>query len=76
MHTKLIIVYSAGSTEGDIILSNGLTPYEGTVEVCLGGSWRGVCDQHWDHKDAYVICRQLEYPATGICSHGKEADHC
>ncbi len=53
-----------GLTEGELRLSNGLIPQEGTVEVCVGGTWRGVCD--WDYTDAYVACRQMGFPATGI----------
>lgn len=52
--------------ESSIQLTNGLTPYEGIVEVCVNGAWRGVCDSKWDYKDAFVACRQLGYPATGI----------
>ncbi len=53
-----------GLTEGELRLSNGLIPQEGTVEMCVGGTWMGFCD--WDNTDAYVLCRQMGYPATGI----------
>ena len=53
-------------SDGDIRLSNGLSPQEGTVQVYLNNMWRGVCDNNWDYRDAFVICRQLGYPATGV----------
>ena len=40
-------------------------PEAGTVEYCVSGTWKAVCDNSWDHKEAFVVCRQLEFPATG-----------
>ena len=51
---------------GTVRLIDGLIPEEGTVEVCMNGVWSSVCDRwYWDYKDAFVVCRQLGYPATG-----------
>ena len=46
-------------------LIGGLIPEEGTVEVCITGVWSSVCGSFWDYKDAFVVCRQLGYPASG-----------
>ena len=54
----------AGSS-GTVRLIGGLIPQEGTVQVCMNGMWSSVCDWSWDYKDAFVVCRQLGYPATG-----------
>ena len=53
-------------TEGDVRLAGGLHPTEGRVEVCAQGRWTGVCSSNWNYQDAFVVCRQLGYPATGM----------
>ena len=32
----------------------------------MQGRWTGVCSSSWNYQDAFVVCRQLGYPATGM----------
>ncbi len=52
--------------ENSVQLSGGPTPFEGRVEVCLGGSWGSVCRSGWSSFDAIVTCRQLGFSFRGI----------
>ncbi len=56
----------AACSNGDIRLVDGLISTEGRVEVCMNGGWTGICDSSWNYQDAFVVCRQLGYPATGM----------
>ena len=41
----------------------------GRVEVCVGGRYGAVCDEHWDYEDASVVCSQLGFSPHGILIH-------
>ena len=51
---------------GAIRLVNGTNAAEGTVEVCIGGRYGTVCDDHWNELDARVVCRQLGYSGEAV----------
>ncbi|KRY10490.1 Neurotrypsin, partial [Trichinella patagoniensis] len=43
-------------------LVGGGPPWEGKIEVSVGGKWAAICDDGWNISAARVLCRQLGYP--------------
>ena len=55
---------------GTVRLSNGLTQYEGEVEIYLNSQWRSICYDGWDELDAKVVCREMSYLSTSVETKG------
>ena len=52
--------------EGSVRLMDGLSSYEGRVEVCSGGQWGTICGlYYWGYQEASVVCRQLGFTSVG-----------
>lgn len=47
-------------------LVDGVTSYEGRVEICYDGVWGLVCDNTWNYYDAAVVCRQLGFQGASM----------
>ena len=53
-------------TDGRVRLVDGPTATEGRVEVCQGGRWGTICNDHWTVEDTDVVCGELGLLSTGI----------
>ncbi|MBN3316007.1 C163A protein, partial [Atractosteus spatula] len=54
-----MILFSLSTGSVDVMLANGASPCEGTVEIHYKGEWGAVRSIIWDLDDATVVCRQL-----------------
>ena len=41
---------------------------EGTVQICLSGTWYSACDYYWHCADANVACQQLGLGKASKCN--------
>ena len=55
-------------SDGGVRLADGDTPTEGRVEVCQGGVWGTICNDHWSQADTDVVCGELGLLSSGKCA--------
>ena len=54
------------------LVSPDNSPSFGGVEFQFHGTWRTICENYWDLKDADVVCRQLGYDGALSALRDKE----
>ena len=74
LHLKIVVLIeenNASCQDGEVRLANGLTLYEGRVEICFNSTWGAVCSSQtgtssFGVEEAAVVCRQV-----GLIPNGK-----
>lgn len=66
----LCIIIESQCTENATRVVWGDGPWEGNVQVCIGGVWGWVCHNSWRTADAQVVCRQLGFSTDGKLLNG------
>lgn len=60
-----LFVLTTASRQGDLVrLVSVSTSMEGHVEIQHNGQWGTVCDDHWNDRDATVVCEQLGFKGS------------
>ena len=59
-------LFADACVNGTIRLSDSSFVNQGRVEICVNGTWGKICPDHWDDKDATVVCHQLGYLGGGM----------
>ena len=57
----LCLAIVCSSEKVQLRLVDGNSTNEGNVQVYFKGEWRYVCDDHFDEREAKVVCRQLGF---------------
>ena len=66
MDKKIMFCPLENIQNGELRITNGVTKYEGRVEVYRNSEWTLVCSDGWDELDARVVCRQLNYISSSV----------
>ena len=51
--------------DGGVRLVDSDIATEGRVEVCEGGRWGTICNDHWTPEDTDVVCGELGLLSSG-----------
>ena len=54
---------------GDVRLTAGKKPTQGSVEICARGYWATTCISGWNKIETEIVCRQLGLPTSGEKHH-------
>ena len=66
MHKVMFYTIIDNIQNGELRITNGITKYEGRVEVYRNSEWTLVCNDGWDELDARVVCWQLNYISSSV----------